>query len=176
MATHSSVLAWRIPGTGDPGGLPSMGLHRVGHDWSDLAAAAAAGVGCLWREAWTEHVQLVATPWTTVPQAPPSFTIFQSLLSNHLILYHHLLFLPSIFSSIRVFSNESALHIRWPIYWSFSFSQGWFPLGLSGLISLLDRGLSRVFSSTTNWKHQFFSNQLFLWSNSHIHTWLPEKP
>ena len=43
MATHSSVLAWRIPGTGEPGGLPSMGLHRVGHDWSDLAAVAAAG-------------------------------------------------------------------------------------------------------------------------------------
>ena len=44
MATHSSVLAWRIPGMGKPGGLPSMGLHRVGHDWSDLAAAAAAGL------------------------------------------------------------------------------------------------------------------------------------
>ena len=42
MATHSSVLAWRIPGTGEPGGRPSMGSHRVGHDWSDLAAAAAA--------------------------------------------------------------------------------------------------------------------------------------
>ena len=42
MATHSSVLAWRIPGTGEPGGLPSIGSHRVGHDWSDLAAAAAA--------------------------------------------------------------------------------------------------------------------------------------
>ena len=42
MAAHSSVLAWRIPGLGEPGGLPSMGLHRVGHDWSDLAAAAAA--------------------------------------------------------------------------------------------------------------------------------------
>ena len=45
MATHSSVLAWRIPGTGEPGGLQSMGLHRVRHDWSDLAAAAAAGHG-----------------------------------------------------------------------------------------------------------------------------------
>ena len=44
MATHSSVLAWRIPGTGEPGGLPSVGSHRVGHDWSDLAAAAAAAV------------------------------------------------------------------------------------------------------------------------------------
>ena len=45
MATHSSVLAWRIPGTEEPGGLPSMGSHRVGHDWSDLAAAAAAAAG-----------------------------------------------------------------------------------------------------------------------------------
>ena len=46
MATHSSVLAWRIPGTGKPDGLPSMGSHRVGHDWSDLAAAAAQVLGC----------------------------------------------------------------------------------------------------------------------------------
>ena len=46
MATHSIVLAWRIPGTGEPGGLPSMGLHRVGHDWSNLAAVAAAGQCC----------------------------------------------------------------------------------------------------------------------------------
>ena len=48
MATHSSVLAWRIPGTGHPGGLPSMGSHRVGHDWSNLAAAAAAAATCLY--------------------------------------------------------------------------------------------------------------------------------
>ena len=47
MATHSSVLAWRIPGTGEPGGLPSMGSHRVRHDWCDLAAAAAASTSCL---------------------------------------------------------------------------------------------------------------------------------
>ena len=47
MATHSSVLAWRIPGTGEPGGLPSMGSHIVGHDWSDLAAAAAAAYDIL---------------------------------------------------------------------------------------------------------------------------------
>ena len=46
MATHSSVPAWRIPGTGEPGGLPSMGSHRIGHNWSDLAAAAAAGMAC----------------------------------------------------------------------------------------------------------------------------------
>ena len=53
MATYSSVLAWRIPGTGEPGGLPSLGLHRVGHDWSDLAAAAA--VSCCQREEETCH-------------------------------------------------------------------------------------------------------------------------
>ena len=72
------------------------------------------------------------TPWTLARQASLSFTIFQSLLklmsiesvmpSNHLILCCPLLFLPSIFPSIRVFSNESVLHIRWPKYWSFSFS------------------------------------------------------
>ena len=50
--------------------------------------------------------------------------------------------------------------------------QGWFPLGLMGLISLLSKGLSRIFSSTTIWKHQFFSIQPSSWSNSHIHTWL----
>ena len=85
----------------------------------------------------------------------------------------HPLLLPSIFPSIRVFSNESALHIRWPKYWSLSFSivfpmniQGWFPLALTGLIFLQSKGLSRVFSSTTVWKHQFFSAQTSLWSNS----------
>ena len=54
--------------------------------------------------------------------------------------------------------------------------QGWFPLGWTGLISMLSKGLSRVFSSTTVWKHKFFSAQSSLWSNSHIHTWLLEKP
>ena len=74
--------------------------------------------------------------------------------SNHLILYHPLLLLPSIFPSIRVFPNESALRIRWPKYWSSASVlpmniQGCFPLGLTGLISLLFKGPSRVFSSTT---------------------------
>ena len=77
--------------------------------------------------------------------------------SNRLILYRPLLLLPSIFPSITVFSNESVLCIRWPKYWSFSFSitvlamniQDWFPLGLNGLISLQSKGLSRVFSNTT---------------------------
>src|SRR5574340_1249971 len=96
--------------------------------------------------------------------------------SNHLILCHPLL-LPSVFPSIRVFSKESVLCISWPKYWSFSFSispsneySGLISLGLTGLISLLSEGLSRVLSNTTVQKHQFFSAQPSLWSNSHTHT------
>ena len=88
-------------------------------------------------------VQLFVTPWTAALQASLSITNSQSLLklksidsvmpSNHLILCRPLLLLPSIFPSIRVFSKESVLPIRWPKYWSFSFSishpNGWFPLG-----------------------------------------------
>ena len=141
-------------------------------------------VSCSW---------LFVTPWTVAPQASLSFTISWSLLklmsielvrpSSHLILCHPLLLLPSIFPSISVFSDESVLHIRcWSIGISASESvlpmsiQGWFPLGLTGLISLQSKWLSRVFSSTTVWKQQFFGTQLSLWSNSHIHTWLWEKP
>ena len=98
------------------------------------------------------------------------------MLFNHLILCHPFLLLPSVFPSIRVFSSESALCIRWPKYWSFSFSispmniQGLFPLGLTGLISLLPKRFSRIFSSTTIRKHQFFSSQPSFWSNYHIRT------
>ena len=99
-------------------------------------------------------------------------SIESAMLSNYLILCCPLLLLVSIFPSIRVFSNESALCIRWPKYCSFSFSTN--PSneysGLTGLISLLSKGLSRVFSSTTVQKHQFFGAQPFLWSNFHIHT------
>ena len=79
-----------------------------------------------------QHVQLCVTPWTAVHQAPLSSILSHSLLkfmsivsvmaSNHLILCHPLLLLPSIFPSIRIFSSESDLHIRWPKYWSFSIS------------------------------------------------------
>ena len=179
MATHSSVLAWRIPGTGEPGGLPSVGSHRVGHDWSDLAAAAAAPVndlGCslnarsrwvnwggsgwgkrsfIYLSRWSSshifsvktfstssdmkviilfltflsvqfshlsHVRLFVTPWPAARQASLSITNSQSLLKlmsimsvmppNHLILCCPLLLPPSIFSTIRVFSNELVLCIR----------------------------------------------------------------
>ena len=113
------------------------------------------------------------------PSSPRAESIESVMPSNHLVLCRPLL-LPSIFPSIRVFSNESALHIRWPKYWNFSLSlpaniQSWFPLGLTGLISLLSKRDSRVFSSTI-WKHQFFGAQPSFWSNSHIYTWLLEKP
>ena len=101
----------------------------------------------------------------------------------HPPICHPLLLLPSIFPSIRIFSNEPVLLIRWPKYWSFSFSispsneySGLIPLGLTGLISLQSKRLSRVFSITTVQKHQFFGTQLSLWSNSYIHTLLLEKP
>ena len=93
---------------------------------------------------------------------------------NHLILCCPLLLLPSIFPSIRVFSNEVALCIRWPKDWHFSFSispsRDWFPLGLIGLISVLSKGLSGVFFSIKILNHQLFCIQPSLWSNSHICT------
>ena len=89
--------------------------------------------------------------------------------SSHLILCHPLLLLPPIPPSIRVFSNESTLRIRWPKYWSFSFSI--IPSKeIPGLISLQSKGLSRVFYNTIVQKHQFFSAQPSSQSNSHIHT------
>ena len=132
------------------------------------------------------RVRLFATPWTAARQVSLSITNSQSLPksmsieswtcwhptiqpshpSNHLILCHPLLLMPSIFPSIRVFSNESALLIRWPRYWSFSFNisptnghPGLLSLGWTGWISLQSKGLSRVFSNTTVQKHQFFSAQ-----------------
>ena len=104
------------------------------------------------------------------------------MLSNHLILGLPLLLLPLNFPSIRVFSNELALCITWPKYWRFSFSinpsneYSGLTLGLTGLISLQSKGLSRVFSNTATQKHHFFDAQLSLWSNSHIPTWLLGKP
>ena len=122
--------------------------------------------------------QLFATPWTAVRQASLSITNSQSLPklisiesvmpSNHLILCCPLLLLPPIFPRIRVFSNDSALSIRWPKYWSFSFNispSNEYP-GLVFRMDWLDllavQGLSRVFSNTTVQKRQLFGTQLSL--------------
>ena len=133
-------------------------------------------------------VWLFVIPWTAACQAFLPFTVSQSLLkftsiellmpSNHLILCHPLL-LPPIFPSIRVLSRESALCIRWPKFWSFSFSPS---DEHSGLISfridwfdlLAFQGTLKNLSSTTTWKYQFFGSRPSLWSNSHIHTRLLE--
>ena len=111
------------------------------------------------------------------PGACSNMSIESVMPSNHLTLCCSLLLQSSVLPRIRVFSNESTLHIRWPKYWSFSFSispvneySGLIFLGLTGLISLHSKGLSRVFSNTTVQKYQFFSTQLSLWSNSHIYT------
>ena len=109
-------------------------------------------------------VQLLETPWTSGHRASLSITNSLSSLklmsiesvmpSNHLILCRPLLPLPSIFPSIRVFSNESVLHIRWPKYWSFNFSPSNEYLGLISFrmdwfASLKSKGLLRIFSNTT---------------------------
>ena len=115
----------------------------------------------------------LCNPWTAACQASLSFTISLSFVklmsiesvmpSKHLILCCPL-FMLSIFPSIRVFSSELALRVKWPKYWSLSFSivfpvniQGWFPFGWTGWISLQSKGLSTVFSNTTVQKHWFFS-------------------
>ena len=121
------------------------------------------------------HIWLFGTLWTAARQASLSLTNSQNLLKlmtiesvitpNHLILCCPLLLLPSIFNSIKVFSNESVLRIRWPKYWTFSFSIS--PSNeYSGLISfnmdwfdLAVQGTPRVFSNTTVQKNQFFGAQ-----------------
>ena len=111
------------------------------------------------------------------PSVHSRLTSIESVIpSSHLILCRPLLLLPPIPPSIRVFSNESTLRMRWPKYWSFSCSIS--PSKeIPGLISfrmdwldLQSKGLSRVFSNTTVQKHQFFGAQLSSQSNSHIHT------
>ena len=139
------------------------------------------------------RVRLFATPWIAARQASLSITNCRSssklmciksvMPSSHRIHYRPLLLLAPFPPSIRVFSNESTLCMRWPKYWSFSLSispsnntQDWSPLGWTGWISLQSKGLARFFSSTTVQRHQFFGAQLSSQSNSHIHTWPLEKP
>jgi len=103
-----------------------MGSHRVGHDWSDLAVAAVRSDQSL------SCVRLFVTPWIAARQASlsitnsrssPRLTSIESVMpSSHLIFCRPLLLLPPIPPSIRVFSNESTLRMKWPKYWSFSFS------------------------------------------------------
>ena len=141
-------------------------------------------LSCIW---------LFATPWTAASRLPcPSLSPGVCSDSCPLSQWCHpiilssvapLLFLPSVFPSIRVFSSESALHIRWPKYWSFSFSIS--PSNeYSALISfridwfnlLSVQGTLKSLCQNPIWKHQFFGTQPSLWSSSHICTWILEKP
>ena len=142
---------------------------------------------------WFSHVRLFVTLWTATHQASLSVTNSRSGLklmsiesvipSNNLILCCPLLLVPSIFpapgsfqtnqfftsggQSTRVSASASVLPMN---------IQDWFPVGLTGLITLQSKGLSRVFSNTTVQKHQFFGAQFSLYSNAHIHTWPLETP
>ena len=144
IAAHSSTPVWEILWKEKPGGLQSMGSPKSQTlDWACMRVSAFK----LWLwKLWgckleldsvqsLSHVRLFATPWTASRQASLSITSSRSpprpmsfelvMPSNHLILCCPLLLLPSVFPSIRVFSNESALCIRWSKYWNFSFSQSW---------------------------------------------------
>ena len=139
------------------------------------------------------HIQLFVNPWSTAHQASLSFTISLSLLK--LMSIELVKCQPIILSSVIPFSS---CHQSFPASGSFPMSwlfesgdqiiedstsaliiptniQGWFPLGLTGLISFMSKGLSSIFSNTTIQKHQFFGAQPSLWSNFHICTWLLEK-
>ena len=146
--------------------------------------SSVQSLSCVW---------LFATPWTAAPQAslsitnsrsrPKPMSIVSVMPSNHLILCHPLLLLPSIFPNIRVFSNESALHIKWPKYCSFSFNispsnehPGLISFSMDWLDLFAVQGTLKRICNTTIQKHQFFSAQLSSQSNSHIHTWPLEKP
>ena len=157
MATHSSVLAWRIPGTGEPGGLPSMGSHRVGHDRSDLVVVVVifhcvyipyllCSFLCQWRFRLLQITPYLCCCWSSVAKlypllcdpmncSTPGFPVLYHLLEfaqthvhwiSDVIQPSHPLFSPSPLalrlSQMKVFSNESAVHIWWPKYWSFSFN------------------------------------------------------
>ena len=139
------------------------------------------------------HVRLYATPWIAACQASLSITNSRSSLkltsiesvvpSSHLILCRPLFLLPPIPPRIRVFSNKSTLRMRWPKYWSFSFSiipskehPGLNFFRMHWLDLLAVQGTLKSLPSTTVQKHQFFGAQLSSQSNSHIHTWPLEKP
>ena len=155
--------------------------------WSSVNSYVVAVVQSL------GHVWLFVTPWTATHQSSLSFTISQRLLklmsielvvpSNHLVLCRYLFLLPSIFPSIRVFSNESVLHIRWPKYWSFSFSISpsneysgpiFFRIDCFDLLSV--QGTLKSLLQHHSSKASIFQQSASFIINSNIHTWLLKNP
>ena len=163
MATHSNILAWKIP--------------WQKHWWATVVVFSCSVVS----DSLQPHE--LQDPRFPCPSQSPRACSNSCPLTwwrHPTISSSVVAFLPSNFPSFMVFSNELALHIRWPKYWSFSISPS---NEYSGLISfridwrdlLAPQKLSGVFSSTTIQKHQFFSTQPSLWSNYHIGTRLLEK-
>ena len=178
-------------------GISKLRLRYVGQ----VALVHIASVWRIWIQVSVQFssfqplspVRLFATPWAAVNQASLSITNSQSLPklmstesvmpSNHLILCHPLLLLPSIFPNIRLFSHESALCIRWPKYWSFSFNirpsnghPGLISFRMDGLDLLAVQGTLKRLLQHHSSKASILGAQFSLWSNSHIHTWPLEKP
>ena len=171
---HSSILAWKPHGRRSPVGCSPWDRKESGMT-EQLSVHQFSSVQSL------SHVWLFATPWTAGRQASLSITNSWNLLklmsiklvmpSNHVILCHPLLLVPSIFPSIRVFSNDSVLCIRWPKYWSFSFniSPSKEHPGLIFRMDWLDL-LAVQGTQESSPTPQLESTQPSLQSNSHIHT------
>ena len=210
MATHSSILAWRIPWTKEPGKLQSIGSHRVRQTVlcnielcnrkivpfkfifisSDYVKKEIL-VWCLWfvvqslSHVWLCNTMGCSTPGLPVPHHLPEFAqvhvhrISDAIQPSHPVALFSLClqYFPAsgsfpmspLFASGSQIIEASASVLPMSI-------QGWFPLGPTGLNSLQSKWLSRVFSGTTVWKHQFFGALPSLWFNCHIYTWLPERP
>ena len=162
----------------------ASGFFNIWATWEDLQFSSVQSLS---------RVRLFVTPWIAARQASLSITNSQSLLrltsiesvmpSSHLILCRSLLILPLIPPSIRVFSNESTLCMRWPEYWSFSFSiipskemPGLTSFRMDWLDLLAVQGTLKSLFQHHSSKHQFLGAQLSSQSNSRIHTWLLEKP
>ena len=228
--THSSILAWRVPWTKEPGGLQPMGSQRVGHDWAiehTHRPFSGLGFGLRTYFSWFAHLsdhysflwisnRAVLLSCSCIHQSSVQFScsVVSDSLRPHGLQYTSLpcpsptpgvysnscpssqWCHPTVSSSVIPFSSHLQsfpASVSFPMNHFFTSGsqsigasasasvlpmniQDWFPLWLTGWISLQSKGLSRVFSNTTVQKHQFFSTQLSLWSNSHIHTWLLEKP
>ena len=151
-----TILAWPVPGMLRPGRWGKKDTKGVQFSHSVVSDSL--------QPHGQQHARL---PYPSpTPGVYKLMSVESVILYNHLILCRPLLLPPSIFPSIRVFSNESVVRIRWPKYWSFSFSinfpmniQDWFLLGWTVWISLQFKGLSRVLSNTTVQKHQLFGAQ-----------------
>ena len=190
MATHSTILVWRIPWTEEPGELQSVRSQRDGHSLTHTHPIL--NINQIRSDQSLSRVRLFATPWIAARQTSLSITNSRSslkltsiesvMLCSHLILCRPLLLLPPIPPSIRVFSSESTLRMRWPKYWSLSVSiilskeiPGLISFRMDWLDLLAVQGTLKI-SNTTVQKHQFFGAQPTSQSNSHIHTWPQEKP